>query len=480
MNAVIVTLKNKVYPYLPMQLPISDPPQRHRYTMIFLNMQQGTYTPPPHDSPDYLEYVLPFLAFISETKTEPLRIAVSDLKKALELNPHSVLAPYFLGLVYEHTNRPNQAKNAYQQAYNLSHECYPAVLGLVRIMDGEGQKREAVQMLQDLAIQYPDTIAFKQELAAAYYRNQEWSRAESAIKEILQRNNALSEFLLMQAHTLVEQGKFFQAIPLLDRYGAVDPNNKQYLFLRARIQAEGYHNPDAALNYMYALLKSPPVDEELLVYAAGLLLESGRPEDQAKGGELLQRLLAAEKPSLKIIDLAFQDAVRREAWEEAKPYLNRLLEERPLPRYFLSAYKIAQGLGNTAEALAFAQEFHRQDPANEEGTIAYISALIARGQKDEAARLLDKRLAASAGGTIKAQYYYLRSRISGDTEAVMRDLRACLFEDPRNLNALIKLFEIYHRQGDKHRAVYYLKQALSFAPDDPQLRKHEMEYREEG
>ena len=38
------------------------------------------------------------------------------------------------------------------------------------------------------------------------------------------------------------------------------------------------------------------------------------------------------------------------------------------------------------------------------------------------------------------------------------------------------MFEIYHRRRDERRAVYYLKQALAIAPDNPRLRRHEAEY----
>jgi len=58
----------------------------------------------------------------------------------------------------------------------------------------------------------------------------------------------------------------------------------------------------------------------------------------------------------------------------------------------------------------------------------------------------------------------------------MNDLRSSLFEDPRNLNALIAMFEIYHRRRDERRAVYYLKQALALAPDNPRLKRYETEY----
>jgi Tfp pilus assembly protein PilF len=58
----------------------------------------------------------------------------------------------------------------------------------------------------------------------------------------------------------------------------------------------------------------------------------------------------------------------------------------------------------------------------------------------------------------------------------MNDLHSSLFEDPRNFNALTAMFEIYHRRRDERRALYYLKQALAIAPEDPQLKRYEAEY----
>jgi hypothetical protein len=38
------------------------------------------------------------------------------------------------------------------------------------------------------------------------------------------------------------------------------------------------------------------------------------------------------------------------------------------------------------------------------------------------------------------------------------------------------MFEIYHRQREERRAVYYLRQALAIAPDNPRLKRYEKQY----
>jgi Tfp pilus assembly protein PilF len=500
MNAVNSVLLRTLYPAVQVQLPLQDPPQAHPYSKILRDIAAGTYTPPSAStgasigasigasrgaSPDYLEQVLPFLALYNETRRERLLTALPDLHKGAELKPDSVLAPYFLGLVYERSGGLDDADRWYSRAWQLSSDCYPAALGLARVMEARGRPRDAEAFLTDLVIRLPDNLQVKRQLALAYYRAADWSRAAPAIAEILQHDNRDGEFILMRAHVLVEQGQYFQAQAPLDLYASINPTNRFYLFLRARVQAEGYRNRDAALNYLRSLLRGAAgtsgaagaaIDDEASVYAARLLMESTRPEDQAEGRDLLNRLQNAPNPSLTVTALALQDAIQRQAWTEARPHLARLLAERRSTEDLLNAYTVEHGLGNNAAALSHARELYERDRTNDEGTAAYISALIDTGRPDEAARMIETRLTDVPGGPLKSRYYYLRSRLRTNDETAMNDLRSSLFEDPRNLNALTAMFEIYHRRKDERRAVYYLKQALALSPENPRLKRYESEY----
>jgi Tfp pilus assembly protein PilF len=476
MTAVSVTLLRKLYPDNRTVLPPADPPRTHPYTKILHEAEQGQYCVPPRNSLDYLELTLPFLALLDEIRENRLLEALPDLKRARDLNPRGILAVYFMGLVYEKTGQWDNAAAEYRRAYDGSREFYPAALGLARYLKFRGEIEEEIALLSDMVIRYPDNMAIKRQLALVYYDKQDWSRAEPAIAEVLQRDNRDGQFILMQARLLVEQGRFNQAQAPLDLYALINPNDRLYLFLRARLQAEGYRNRDGALNYLRSLLRSYPEDEEASVYAARLLMESTRSGDQAEGREILARLLAAGQNSLMVSALAAQDAAQRRAWEEAQPHLERLLEERRSPQDLLLACTVERGLGNRTAALAYAQELYQTDPANEEGTIAYISSLIDLGMRAEAGALLETRLAGAGGGFLKSRYYYLRSLLRSNEEAAMNDLQSSLFEDPRNLNALTAMFEIYHRRRDERRALYYLKQALAIAPEDPQLKRYEAEY----
>jgi thioredoxin-like negative regulator of GroEL len=479
MTAVIVYMLQRLYPGVRGQFPAASPPQTAIYTKILLGVDRGIYTTPP-PSGDYLECVLPFLAFLKSAESAPadaakLLISLPDLERAVALYPNGVAPRYFIGFVYEKSGRFTEASAAYSEALALSKECYPAALGLARLMAGEGRYQDAAQLLSDSLMVFPDNVDIKRQLAVMYYKMEDWSRADAAIAEIVQKNNKDGDFILMYARTLIERGQFSRAQSQLDAYALINARDPNYLFLQARIQAEGFHNRDAAISYLGALRNAPAVPDEMMVYMAKLLLESDKKEDKAEGKTMLAGLLNKESPSLAALELAATDAIRRETWEEARPYARRLLDERRSSADLMNAYTIEHGLNNNASALAYARELFQREPSNTEATLVYISALIDTGRTAEAAALIDARIGAAPSGLVKSGYYYLRSRTRSGEEARLSDLRSSLFEHPRNLQSLIAMFEYYHRQGDR-RALYYLKQALAIAPDNPRLKRYEKEY----
>jgi Tfp pilus assembly protein PilF len=476
MNTVNINLFRRLYPDIKIQLPSPDPPQSHSYARILRDAERGLYTQPPGGSLDYLEFVLPFLALLNETREDRLLPSLPDLRRGASLNPGSVLAPLFMGMVYERSG--NMAEAAYRRALGISAECYPASLGLARLKELAGDYEGAVLALQELILSFPDSRAVKRQLAAAYYRQGDWSRAQNAIAECLQEEPRDGELILMQAHALVEQGRYLPAQRPLDQYASVNAQDPLYLFLRARVQAEGLGNRDAALNYLRSLIRSGGGREDFLVYAARLFLESPREEDREEGRSLLKRLLEGG-PSPELIRLAVRDSVNRQDWQDAKDYLAPLLWGNPQAQDLLNAYTIERGLGNNAAALAYARELYEKNTGDDEGAAAYISALIETGRQAEAGRLIESRLASAQGDIQKSRYYYLRSRIRGSDDQIVADLRASLFADPRNLASMIAMFEFYHfRRPERARALIYLRQALALDPSNPQLRRYTAEYPE--
>ena len=68
MANVSITLLKTVYPAVASGLPAPDPPLTHLYSRIIREAERGAYVPPRKNSPDYLEYVLPFLSIFPGEK----------------------------------------------------------------------------------------------------------------------------------------------------------------------------------------------------------------------------------------------------------------------------------------------------------------------------------------------------------------------------------------------------------------------------
>jgi len=476
MTGINILLIRLVYPDSPARLPSIDLPQTSNYTRIIREAERGTYVRPAADSADFFEHILPFLAVNEQTSPEILQNVLRDLEKAKTLRVNSILPPYFQGIIHERLGRFNEAETAYMQAYEISSECYPAQIGIARVKRLSGNIREAVSLFSELVIRYPDSIEIRRQLAISYFENRDWQRALSAVDEILRTEPRNGDFLLMKASIHIEQGQFSQANAALDIYASINSNNRSYLFMRARVQAEGNRNRDSALNYLRSILRTHPDDVETMVYAANLLMESQRPADQNEGRELLERLRQIAGSSVDVMSLSLRDAVRRESWQEAQGFLNRVLAARRTAQDLTDAYYVERGLGNNSRALTYARELYDRDNSNNDYTFIFISALIDNGRRDEASRLIESRLNSAPSGTVKSRYFFLRSRLQTNQETALGDLRSSIFEDPRNLDALIASFLIHHNRREERRAVHYLRQALIISPDHPQLRRYEREY----
>ncbi|MCL2720256.1 MAG: tetratricopeptide repeat protein [Treponema sp.] len=476
MTGINVLLIRLVYPDSVATLPMIDLPLASNYSHIIREAQRGNYISPASASVDFFEHILPFLAINEQTGSNVLSNALRDLNKAVSLQPSSVLPLYFTGLILEREGRYNEAEVAYRRAYNISNRCYPAQIGIGRIKRFTGNANEAIDVFSDLAIHFPDSNLIRRELAISYFVNRDWSRALSSVDEILRMEPRDGDFLLLRASILIEQGLFSQANISLDSYASINPNNRTYLFLRARVQAEGNRNRDSALNYLRSILRSSPNDVEAMTYASTLLMESSRPADQAEGRELLERLRLTSGSSIDVLSLSLRDAIQRESWQEAMGFLNRIFTVRRTDQDLIDGYYIEHNLRNNTRAFNYARELYERDNSNNEYTIIYISALIDNGRRDEASRLVESRLASVSGGQVMSRYYFLRSRLQTNQDSALNDLRSSLFEDPRNLDAIISMFEIYHVRREERRAVHYLRQALAISPDHPRLRPYMREY----
>jgi hypothetical protein len=482
LNAVAALMLDRIYPDANIEHGVASPPAHLSYAKILNDVAEGKWTPPPGDSPDYLTNVLPCFVLTNTSAADINNAALHFLQKARRLNPAGVLAVYFSAIVFERTGQLLEARQFYDEAVTLSNaECYPAFLGIARILARSNRHDDAIALLLEVTRLYPDNISSRRQLANSYIAAGEWNKADAIIAAVLSNNYRNPEFLLMQARVFFELDRYNQAQLPLDTYVSAGgrETNRQYMFLRARLAWEGNRSRSAAATQLRAILAAAPNDIEAQIYLTRLLLGASQAAFKEEGRQMLDRLLKEPTPGPEIIQLALDDAIIRNAWEEADGYLEQTLGETPSLSGFQSAILVKNGLGDHATALTFARNAATAFPDDENAQLDLIGMLAEsalRTERDEAASMINTALPALKNADARSRAYFYRSRLRTSEEEAVNDLRTSLLEDPRNVNALLGLVAIYDRRKDARRVTFYLQQALVLAPDNPEVNRLRLLY----
>ncbi|MBQ5876842.1 MAG: hypothetical protein IIW71_03515, partial [Treponema sp.] len=112
---------------------------------------------------------------------------------------------------------------------------------------------------------------------------------------------------------------------------------------------------------------------------------------------------------------------------------------------------------------------YKSNPNDESIIQSYIVVLIEQGKKTAALDLINSLLQTSSS-KLKSFLYYKRSFLQSSVESSLSDLRSSLISNPRNTDALFRLYQIYYDKKDYRKAQYYLKQVVALNPNDSELK----------
>ncbi|MBL8968170.1 MAG: tetratricopeptide repeat protein, partial [Spirochaetaceae bacterium] len=257
-------------------------------------------------------------------------------------------------------------------------------------------------------------------------------------------------------------------------------------------------NRDEALKWARKGLAAYPDDPELLAVAARLLFsvpgslrEDLRAAARDEGRELARKAYATPPPApaaaaasldaalaaaagAEAARLLLVDAAARYDWTAAAAYLARAAAAPGFEDRALAALVLRKG-GDWAAALAQAEAWYRERPESEAAAEAYARALVGVKSDKAAQELLARLLAAKGSPAFRSSLHYLQSLLQKSDEAALPPLRSALVENADNGEALAAMCDIYYRRKDYQKARFYLKQALSLAPGDPELARRQRE-----
>ncbi len=417
---------------------------------------------------DFLTLCLPSLVLLtSKTRTDYYAESEASLTAALEKRPDSVLALYLAGTLYQRQNRMKEAELRFSEAVRLSPDCYECSFAYASVCLANGNATESLAQATRLLEKNPLRVQVLGLCAEASYRTGDLASAETYVARALQQEPDNASYVLFRAKILVAKNDFIKAASLLDVYARTDTTARDYLLLRSRIQKDWNRNVSAAIKTIEQALTLYPDDTEIMLSAATLASETGGTIAGKSAETLALQVLAVDSTNLSAMRIQVAAFMQQKNWKEAYKASAALLEKDKSGS--LSTHiDICLQSAHEDEAWKLASALYAEQPQDETVQQTYIKVLVATKRTQEASRLITQLLQ-SAGSRMKSFLYYERSYLVSGEDAVFADLRASLTANPRNKDALFRLYSIYYQKKDWRKAQYYLKQVVALSPTDESL-----------
>lgn len=417
---------------------------------------------------DYFLTVLPALVILSSTKnTGYYSDAENALLAGLKMRPDSVLCNYLLGRLYEKQKQYEKAVACFEKATEPGTTVFEVLYEKASCLVAMGHYEAASNILDRLVIQFPSDVQVLKLYANATLLMGDFSRAELYASQVLQQNPSDLEFVLFRAKIFVETGEYLKASSLLDVYAKSFPTQHEYLLLRAKLQKEWNKNLTVAISTIEKALSLYPDDEDIILYAAQLASETGSRVSGRTGGQLAELILKDDPDNVKGLQYSVQSLYNEGRYSEAYALSKKLMGDKAVPQgAVLMHTKVCLALRYNDEAWKYAASLYEKNSDNIEIIQYYIEVMIKTGRTQSASKLINSLLSGTPSANLKSFLFYERSFLTSNEGTVLSDLRSSLIANPRNSDALFRMYQIYYGRKDYRKAQYYLKQVVSLNPND--------------
>ncbi len=431
--------------------------------------RQGIYDESTGNT-DFLTLVLPSLVLVtSESRSDYYSLSKKALSSALAMNPGSVLANYLMGFLLRRQNDFSGALKYFQTAYENSPDCVETVLNFADCNFRVKNYQKSLELAKSLVEKNPYYSQGLKLCAENSFALGQLEESELYVGRVLQQEPENSYYVLFRAKILVQRGDYIRAASLLDVYARANPDSREYLVLRSKVQKDWNKNITAATATIDRALSLYPDDTEIILTAASLASETGTKINGKTAGELAALILEKDPDNVDAMKIQIEDFAGKKMWARAYEVSSVLRKMKNPPEDSVYSHiEICLSAGRKDEAWSLASELYSQNPKDENVLQIYVKVLVQTGRKTEALRLIEQNLS-GASSKMKSFFYYERSLLQNNENSVLVDLRASLTANPRNKDALFKLYQIYFNKKEYRKAQYYLKQVVAISPADESL-----------
>ncbi|MGD9941516.1 MAG: tetratricopeptide repeat protein [Clostridia bacterium] len=465
---VAYELARLAYPELAGSLPPrADAPPDHALVRAFIDARNGRSAPLGPDAGPLFE-LLPVIGVFRVKTSASYGVALVAAERFSRFGMDSALGETARGMALEASGDKAGALVAYTNAESLAPDVYTASLGRTSLLISAGRVAEAMDTLSRIGPPANTSIAYRRAYAHALYASGKWTEALPLITAVLLEDPMNSSFMLMRAHLLIENGEYRQALPLLDAYARIDALDRLYLILRARYAMDGSKDRGTALATIRRALERYPDDAGISVYAAELLY-AGDTRDRAEALVLAARALTQDPASVRALKILLSSDIASGNAEGAVAKADAILAINPAYADFETLYKAYRMAGINESTVQIVQAWRAKEPLSESATQAWLGILVETGKQAEALELITRSLASRGSPAFRSTLYWYQSRLQSDEEQALALLRSALIENGMNVDALAYMADIYIRKTDYQRARFYLRQAMTIAPDRPDI-----------
>ncbi|MGI5091084.1 tetratricopeptide repeat protein [Treponema socranskii] len=421
---------------------------------------------------DFFTLVLPSLVVVkADDVSSYAAVAEQALTAALTLRPDSALAHYLIGVLYVKTMRSEKALDHFSNAAKSALSCKEIAYAEADCLKRLGRMQEAQTAALSLLQRYPADIAVLKLCAETSFALKDFSAAEEYVGRVLQQEPNDLDYVLFRARILAGKGDYIRAASLLDVYARQDTSSRAYLLLRARLQYEWSKNFTAASETIERALSLYPNDLDVLLFAARLASSTAAPLAGVTAEEFAKRALAIDPANTEAKRYEIDGMMRSGKWKGAYDSSRSLIASSGALRSDIFVHiRICLELGRNDEAWNLISPLYAENPDDDDILQSYVVVLSKTGRSAQALSLINSRLPASSS-RMKSFFYYRRSFLDASQEDSLADLRSSLIANPRNADALFRLYEIYYGRRDYRKAQYYLKQVVALDPNNAEMRK---------
>lgn len=439
-------------------------PSRNAYVGAIESARSGIYDTSTGNS-DFLLCVLPSLVLCSSNlRSDYYAKSESDLREALSFKKDSTLANYLLGLLCMKSGRIEDALSNFRLAAEKSN-AFEINFNLAAVLNDLGRYEESQSITDRLIVAEPSNLGLLKLLAQISYNRADYSSAERYAMLVLTQNPSDLEMVLFRAKVFVKTGEYLKAASLLDVYAKSNLNSKEYFLLRSRVQKEWNKNISAAISTIEKAISLYPDDSEVLLYAAELAGDGGRSVGGRSSEELSQQVLKADSENPLALSFLIKNFIDSEKWRDAYNSSKALMAKDSSNETIGTHVRICLALGYDDEAWNNASALYEKNPSDEVAIQTYVEAMVRTGRTALASRFINTALG-GASNSMKSFLYYQRSFLANGESARLSDLRSAVMANPRNSDALFRMYEIYFEKQDYRKAQYYLRQVIALNPNN--------------